>query len=192
MMNTGYGAGAKSGKKDMDEGRVRERERGMGRGGRAVVAQTAPELPPIHIHEGDHGFAEGDISERERREKNTRGGRRGQCEIRKYGSEGAWGLSRAELDDLTVRRTQAVSMHDVQLRETRACLLRRVVMPATGKCGKKFVGVDTKWKHERADKQEEKGGMGSKHLRLAVALLEEAHGDYMASAEAKQKIEEGF
>ena len=34
--------------------------------------------------------------------------------------------------------------------------------------------------------------MGSKHLRLAVALLEEAHGDYMASAEAKNQIEEGL
>ena len=34
--------------------------------------------------------------------------------------------------------------------------------------------------------------MGSKHLRLAVARLEEADRDSMASAEAKTKVEDGF
>ena len=34
--------------------------------------------------------------------------------------------------------------------------------------------------------------MGSKHLRLAIALMEEAYADHMLSKEAKQKIDDGF
>ena len=34
--------------------------------------------------------------------------------------------------------------------------------------------------------------MGSKHLRLAVVLMEEAYGDPMLSDDARKKIEDGF
>ena len=55
-------------------------------------------------------------------------------------------MTRGELDELTVRVAQVVSIHDVQIREHKACLYRRVIMSATGKYGKKFVAVDEQWK----------------------------------------------
>ena len=45
-----------------------EREGGGEGSERAVVAQTAPELPPIHIHAGVMTLFMGEISERTRRE----------------------------------------------------------------------------------------------------------------------------
>ena len=65
-------------------------------------------------------------------------------------------------------------------------------MPTTGKYGKRFVAVDKQWKKDRQEQHEEKGAMGSKHLRLAIALLEEAYGDQMLGAEARKKVEAGF
>ena len=111
-----------------------------------------------------------------------------------HGSTGAWGLGRAELDDLTVRMAQVLSQHDVQLREQRACLLRRVVLPVTGRYGKRFVDVDTAWKRERdREGDRRKGGaMGSKHTRLAAALLEEAYGDEGLGTDGRAKLERGF
>ena len=51
--------------------------------------------------------------------------------------------------------------------------------------------VDKEWKEERGNK-ERKGAMGSKHLRLAVTLLEEAYGDPLISAEGKAQLERAF
>ena len=76
------------------------------------------------------------------------------------GPEVAWGLSKTKLDDLTMRVAQVVSLHDVQIRETKACLLRRVRMPATGKYGKRFVEVDKQWKAS-GEKHEAKGPWGA-------------------------------
>ena len=65
-------------------------------------------------------------------------------------------------------------------------------MPTTGKYGQKFVQVDKKWKKDRGDQNAGKGAMGSKHLRLAVALMEEAYGDPQLSDDARKTIAEGF
>ena len=106
------------------------------------------------------------------------------------GSEGAFGLTRGELDELTVRVAQVVSIHDVQIREHKACLYRRVIMSATGKCGEKFVAVEEQWNKDRGEHSQ--GAMGSKHLRLAIALIEEAYNDHQLGADARTKLDAVF
>ena len=106
------------------------------------------------------------------------------------GTEGAYGMNRGELDELTVRVAQMVSMHDIQIRELQACIYRKIIMSATGKYGKNFVAVDAQWKKDRGENS--KGAMGSKHLRLAVALVVEAYQDQQMGADAKKTLDAVF
>ena len=99
-------------------------------------------------------------------------------------------MSRAEMDELTVRVAQMVSMHDQRLRELEAVVMRKVIIPATGKYGKSFIEVDTKWKKGRCENC--KGAMGSKHLRLAIALLEQVYNDPQLGMDDKTALDEIF
>ena len=94
------------------------------------------------------------------------------------------------MDELTVRMAQMASMHDQRLRELEAAVMRKVIIPATGKYGKSFIEVDTKWKRERGEGG--KGAMGSKHLRLTVALLNGIYDDDQLSEEAKRVLNTHF
>ena len=68
--------------------------------------------------------------------------------------------------------------------------MRKVIIPATGKYGKSFIDVDAKWKKDRGEGC--KGAMGSKHLRLAVALLEQIYNDPQLGADDKTALDEVF
>ena len=48
------------------------------------------------------------------------------------GTEGAYGMSRAETDELTIRVAQMVSIHDQRLRELETVVLRKVIIPRDG------------------------------------------------------------
>ena len=56
----------------------------------------------------------------------------------------------------------------------------------------KFVEVDKKWKTDRGDQNAGKGALGSKHLRLAIVLMETAYSDPMLSDDGRKKIADGF
>ena len=114
----------------------------------------------------------------------------GQSTNTSNGGDVAYGLTRRETDELIVQVAQMVSIHDQQIRELQACTYRKIILPATGKYGKSFIEVDTKWKRERGEGG--KGAMGSKHLRLAVALLNGIYDDHQLSEEAKRVLDTHF
>ena len=106
------------------------------------------------------------------------------------GTEGAYGMSRAEMDELTVRVAQMVSVHDQQIRELQACTYRKIIMSATGKYGESFIDVDTKWEKDRGENS--KGALGSKHCRLAIALITEVYSDQQLGSDEKKTFDELF
>ena len=66
-------------------------------------------------------------------------------------TDAAYGMTRKEMDELTVQVAQMVSIHDQQIRELQACTFRKIIMPATSKYGKSFIAVDTQWEKERSE-----------------------------------------
>ena len=60
----------------------------------------------------------------------------------------------------------------------------------TGKYGKSFIDVDTKWKKDRGENS--KGALGSKHCRLAIALITEVYSDQQLGSDEKNTLDELF
>ena len=98
---------------------------------------------------------------------------------------GQYGLTVAQVEELAVRTAQVLSLHDVRLREF-GTITRRVKLPLASAYGKILSEVDGKWKTTRRD-----GGTldGSKHLKLAVVMLERLHQGLAEGDEIKTLLE---
>ena len=91
-------------------------------------------------------------------------------------------LNTEEVLDLAVRTAQLVSIHDIRLRELSATV-PQVRVPLTSSYGGAVKSVDTEWKgHMTAYNKQKKNGedpqsLGSKHVRLAKAILNTLYAD---------------
>ena len=97
------------------------------------------------------------------------------------GEGGGYGLTARELEELAVRTAQVVSLHDIAVREL-SMVWRKVKMPQGSTGGKALMEVHEAWRVGRAKSTGSGGGSsgtgmgGSKHLRLAVVVLEMLYG----------------
>ena len=97
------------------------------------------------------------------------------------------------MEDLALKTAHLVSMHDVRLRELSA-LIPQIRVPRSSEYGKALMKVDEVWKKDldvyNKAKQEGSGPqpIGSKHVRVGLALLTTAMADGHVSQDEKDKI----
>ena len=102
-----------------------------------------------------------------------------------------YGKTREEMDDLTIRMAQVVSLHDVAVRELRT-VFRRVKMPLTNRYAERLDAVGKEWA-SRMKLGGDQRPKDSKHVRLAANLLEAMYGNAEDLPEGlKKRLEELF
>ena len=60
------------------------------------------------------------------------------------GATGAYGMIRSEMGELAIQLAQMASMHDQRIRELETVVMRKVIIPAAGRCGQRFIAEETK------------------------------------------------
>ena len=102
-----------------------------------------------------------------------------------------YGKTREEMDALTIRMAQVVSLHDVAVRELRT-VFRRVKMPLKNRYAEQLDTVGREWAG-RMKKGGDQRPKDSKHVRLAKELLEGVYACAEGIPEGlKKRLEEIF
>ena len=99
-------------------------------------------------------------------------------------------MSAEAVADLAVRTSQLVSIHDVRLREL-SVLIPQVRVPLKSSYGAALQKVDADWKKAMATAREQKSKgetterLGSKHVRLAMGLIDTLFDDVGVKKEVR-------